>query len=457
MNDTAFLAGVEGISTDLAALIQRKLAPIADQYGYGEALKQHPSGKPLILMVGADASGRSAALEELVGRNVPRAADSFVVVTGSTYHNHELDPSSTYHNPELGSGGGGTDPFGLLKRHGDDLARHFQMVNLPVVWLDAVAIVDAPGLPGPQPPYDYYEVLGDLASIADLILVFVDCTKANTTQEIYTQLRRGIPEKAFAERVIWVLSRADECADLRALLDHHADMVWNLARISGNDDVPSILVHHTSSFAKTGGNADRRSFLRLLEIQKDEFKTLILKAPFHRLDHRLSFAERHARSLRHILEALLSYAHKRMVFKIKMSLLGIVGGIFVGLFLTSYIQMMKPFGVWSLQEASWASFGTSILLYIAYQIAINRFVLPSYLARLLNNLDQLTNLDDQTRRDTWEDVRSIVHNVLRARNLVISRRTLRGEVRALDALLNVDFPALRARIRSHIASSKDQL
>jgi EH domain-containing protein 1 len=49
--------------------------------------------------------------------------------------------------------------------------------------------------------YNYQDVIGDLAQIADLVLVLFDPHKAGTVREAHTSLRDTLPAKTFEDRV----------------------------------------------------------------------------------------------------------------------------------------------------------------------------------------------------------------------------------------------------------------
>ena len=80
-----------------------------------------------------------------------------------------------------------------LKKHGETLASHFKLKVIPSETLKGLAIIDTPGMLDSTTEkdrgYDYQEVIGELASSADVVLVLFDAHKAGTLKEAYKSLR----------------------------------------------------------------------------------------------------------------------------------------------------------------------------------------------------------------------------------------------------------------------------
>ncbi len=89
--------------------------------------------------------------------------------------------------------------------------------------------------------YNYQEVIGDLAEMADLILVLFDPIR-RAVRETHESLRNTLPMKTLEDRVIFVLNRVDECQNLNDLVRVYGTLCWNLSQMTGERIfLPSIL------------------------------------------------------------------------------------------------------------------------------------------------------------------------------------------------------------------------
>ena len=123
--------------------------------------------------------------------------------------------------------------------------------------------------------YNYQEVIGDFAQIADLVLVLFDPHKAGTVREAHTSLRDTLPARTFEDRVLFVLNRIDECVSLTDLLQVYGTLCWNLSQMTGRKDIPTIHLTYSAAAvdAVANGQEDRdTSFLKLLENQRESLK-----------------------------------------------------------------------------------------------------------------------------------------------------------------------------------------
>ena len=73
--------------------------------------------------------------------------------------------------------------------------------------------------------YNYQNVIGDLAQIADLVLVLFYSHNAVTVREAHTSLRDTLPTRTFEDRVLFVLNRIDECVSLVDLLQVYGEVI----------------------------------------------------------------------------------------------------------------------------------------------------------------------------------------------------------------------------------------
>jgi predicted GTPase len=129
-------------------------------------------------------------------------------------------------------------------------------VNSP--FLKNLAIIDTPGMLDSiaerDRGYNYQEVIGDLAQIADLVLILFDPHKPRTVREAHTSLRDTLPDRTFEDRILFVLNRIDECASLMDLLQVYGTLCWNLSQMTGRKDIPTIHLVYSPQAAHASAN-----------------------------------------------------------------------------------------------------------------------------------------------------------------------------------------------------------
>jgi EH domain-containing protein 1 len=194
-------------------------------------------------------------------------------------------------------------------------------VNSPM--LRNLAIIDTPGMHDSiserDRGYNYQEVIGELARIADLVLVLFDPHKAGTIREAHTSLRDTLPKSTFEDRVLFVLNRIDECASFVDLLKVYGTLCWNLSQITGRKDIPTIHLTYAAQAVPDPENGEHsdKGYMKYLNNEREKLKKAILDAPQHRLDNLATFVETHSERLSHFLEALVCYRKQIRTSRIK--------------------------------------------------------------------------------------------------------------------------------------------
>lgn len=154
------------------------------------------------------------------------------------------------------------------------------------------------------------------------------------------------------------------------------------------------------------------SFLGHLENQREELKNAILKAPKHRLDNLASFVETHGERLTHFLEALVNYRRELSRFRWKHRFIGLCIGLICGagavfgLIMSNFPGGMDPrmlFGVGG---------GAALVVFFIWTILFMKRLVSRFHSRMLKDLDNLTPLDNQTRRDSWQAVKGFARTYL---------------------------------------------
>ena len=416
---------IDSLRLELVEMVADRLTPVALRYGYSEVpLEANIKWRPQVLVLGNYSSGKSTLINELVGGSVQTTGqaptdDSFTIIT--------YDEADTPGEPRVVEERDGkvllNDPgyrFEILKKHGQRFVSHFRLKKVNSPFLKHLALIDTPGMLDSiserDRGYNYQEVIGDLALIADLVLVLFDPHKAGTIREAHASLRDTLPKKTFEDRVLFVLNRIDECSSLNDLLRVYGTLCWNLSQMTGRKDIPMIRLTYSRDSADSqsvapGGD---RNYLEHLNNQREDLKNAILQAPKHRLDHLATYVETHSERIGHFLEALLAYKKSRLRHFFKLTLIGVLVSLVVGAVGTFF---GSTFELYELQDyvKSGSVFGGLTIAVMALWFSMVRSVAGRrFHRRVLENLDGLTALPTQTRRDSWASVKGLVSEFLQS-------------------------------------------
>lgn len=406
---------IDSLRTELVDLVAESLTPVALRYGYSEVpLEDNIKWRPLVLILGNYSSGKSTLINELLGYSAQATGqaptdDSFTVMTyderasevGGPRTTEERDGSVLLNDPQY--------PFARLRRHGQRFAAHFRLKKVKAPFLKHLTIIDTPGMLDSiaecDRGYDYQQVIGDLGEIADLILVMFDPHKAGTVREAYASLRETLPARTFEDRVIFVLNRIDECDSLQDLLRVYGTLCWNLSQMLGRKDIPPIRLTYAP------GRSVLPEYMKHLTNDRAALIDQIAQAPKYRLDHLATFAETHGARLGHFLESLIAYRQQRFRYSIKIGIAGgglsLLAGVMTagGLMWQGTVSdqstaLVLGAGVFAAALALWL-----ILVVPAMGSVLHRRILAV-------ELDTLTPLVNQSRRDSWAQVKELVRGHL---------------------------------------------
>lgn len=443
---------VASLRNEIVDTVARQLSPIASHYGFCDVpLETDISWRPMVLIIGNYSSGKSSLINEFLGAEIQKAGqaptdDSFTVITHDpdTSDEEEIrvtdeqDGKSLINDPDY--------PFSTLRTQGQRFAAHFRLKKVNSPFLRDLAIVDTPGMLDSiterDRGYDYHEIIGDLAQKADLILVLFDAHKAGTVREAYKSIRETLNTRTFEDRVLFVLNRIDECASLEDLLRVYGALCWNLSQITGRKDIPPIHLTYSPTASQQSGTHPEH--LPLLENQREQLRQAILNAPKRRLYHLATFVEVQGERLVHYLEALVAYRESAREIRSRYTVVGLILsalGAGAGIMAVLLAGIVAP----SVLSAVGIGVGSFVLLIwmLAFQRRLER---RNHLQRL-ESLDELTDLDNQTRRDSWEAVRERVRHHLEKgkqryslhelkRDLTLARRIVSETSRDIREAMN---------------------
>ncbi|MEW5909168.1 MAG: dynamin family protein [Thermodesulfobacteriota bacterium] len=416
---------INALRTELQEMIKENLSPVALKHGYSDApLEAGIKWRPLVLVIGNYSAGKSALINEFLGGDIQATGqaptdDSFTIITvdekgdpnGPVRVTEERDGKHLLNDPEF--------PFESLKKHGQRFAAHFRLKRVNSPFLKTLALIDTPGMLDSiaerDRGYNYQEVIGDLAHIADLILVLFDPHKAGTVREAHTSLRDTLPARTFEDRVLFVLNRIDECGSLKDLLRVYGTLCWNLSQITGRKDIPMIHLTYSPRVAKISPERleHEGSYLKHLENQREDLKKAILEAPRYRLDNMAAFVEIHSERLSHFLEALFNYRRKIRMMTLNHSIAGVLISLMLGAAAAFFLSTQDAVAEMSYALKTGIAGGGAVLLFVVWVIWIMKFFRRRFLRKQLRNLDELTTLDNQRRHDSWNAVRELVEKYLK--------------------------------------------
>ena len=286
-----------------------------------------------------------------------------------------------------------------------------------------------------------------------------DPHKAGTVREAHTSLRDTLPSRTFEDRVLFVLNRIDECASMTDLLRVYGTLCWNLSQITGRKDIPMIHLTYSPQAASKKDSklqADQ-GYLTYLDNQREELKKAILQAPCHRLDNLASFVETHGERLSHFLESLINYRKLARNFRLKSFFITLITALVFGGagFLLS--MMTEPFSSMDILMKAGGSAVIFLVIFIIWIISIKKFLFKRFHRKKLKNLDDLTPLQNQTRKDSWEAIRDIVYVHLKDSNGRYSIREVRQEHSAVLEVYEKGTKEIREALKELSNLSPDEI
>ena len=461
---------IESLRSELLDLVEEHLSPVALRYGYSEVpLETNIKWRPLVLVLGNYSSGKSTLINDFLGMKIQATGqaptdDSFTVITyGEPEANADKDAVQVVesrdgkfllNDPEY--------PFETLKRYGQRFTAHFRLKKVNSPFLENLAIIDTPGMLDSiterDRGYDYQEVIGDLAQMADLVLVLFDPHKAGTVRETHTSLRDTLPAKTIEDRVLFVLNRIDECASLIDLLQVYGTLCWNLSQMTGRKDIPPIRLTYSPHAmpTPTGELGKDLDYLHYLDNQRMEVKEAVLQAPRFRLDNLATFVETHGERLSHLLEALVSYRSRARRHRLKQGMVGLVIGLLAGALtvaglLGAGLIVPEPYILGAIGG------GGGLLLFVLWVTTIGRWLRKRFHRDQLRRLDRLTPLRNQTRRDSWQSVRDLVYVTLKRTEGRISLKQVKSEYQAVHRIYQEGAKDIREALNELSSLGADEI
>ncbi len=295
------------LQKQLQTKVRKKLGPLFARYkmdfgGIDAALKW----KPIVLIIGNYSSGKSTFINELVGQHVQRTGqaptdDSFTIITSDSGVGIVETPGSTVVNDEK-------MPFQHFKGFGEKLISHICLKQVASPMLENMAIIDSPGMIDATSEndrgYDYMKVLGEFAKMADLIVLMFDSHKAGTIKESYDTIRNTLPEKSGEHRIVFVMSRIDECDSLSDFTRSYGTLCWNMSQMTGRKDIPHIFLTYSPTVV------DPSTVAEGWPQEREELIEKIKRAPGFRINHILEDIDRQVNEVQIVAEAVSEFLRR---------------------------------------------------------------------------------------------------------------------------------------------------
>lgn len=459
---------IESLRIEILEHLGSTLSPIAKKYaGERNDLASSVAWKPVVLILGNYSSGKSSLVNELVGMDVQATGqaptdDSFTVITGYDQKTEskptvdERDGKAVLSDPAF--------PFEPLKRHGERFSSHFRLKKIDSPILDNLAIIDTPGMldsvSEQDRGYNYQEVISDLASLADLVLVLFDPHKAGTIRESYDSLKLTLPGATFEDRLVFVLNRVDECGSLGDLLRVYGTLCWNLSQMTGRKDIPQILLSYSSkahagkSFERVDASgSDKDAYLSLLSNERLKLLDLIKSTPKRRLDNMATFLETNALQLKWVLKGIKEYLRRKRNFLIYQSFWSGVVSVLVGVLCGLYSYYVNPFDLDTSYHHFLFGLSAGFGVYVFWIVILFKVLSKFKHASLVSQIENYIEPEDQMERELWKHalpkVTHFLENKKLPRPVVVAK-----DFKTIDLLLNKKMKEIRRALGSRIKESE---
>jgi EH domain-containing protein 1 len=392
----------------LQTKVKKKLEPLFARFkmdfaGIDSSLKW----KPIVLIIGNYSSGKSTLINEFVGQDVQRTGqaptdDSFTIITSDPGVTGAETPGSTLVNDDK-------LPFSHFKQFGEKLISHICMKQIASPILENMAIIDSPGMLDATSEndrgYDYMRVLGEFAKLADLIVLMFDPHKAGTIKESYEVIRNTLPEKSGEHRIVFVMSRIDECDNLSDFTRSYGTLCWNMSQMTGRKDIPHIYLTYSPKVA----NLD--TVAKDWPQEREQLIEKIKKAPSFRINHILEEIDRQVNEVQIVAQAVGEFVKRAKTLFWKFANVTFLVALFAFLFGDAVCSAMFSFPDTTLLSAiksgdfSLLHLITPVLLALATllvgTVIYSKFAFGRLLKKALANPSGLVVLDSDYRRNLW--------------------------------------------------------
>ncbi len=452
------------LQRDIQKRVRGKLFPLLEEYRLETRdLEAVLKWKPIVLLLGNYSSGKSTLVNELLGKSVQLTGqaptdDSFTVLTAPEPGEAEgIIPGATLVNDD-------GLPFAVMKSYGDRLISHFQMKQLDLSILENLAIVDTPGMLDSVTEkgrgYNYDGVVGEFARLADLVVLMFDPHKAGTIKETYTTIRNTLPVTSEEDRVVFVMSRVDECDTPGDLIRSYGTLCWNLSQMTGRKDIPRVFLTFAPSASRHASVGD--TWID----ERNELKKKILEAPELKISHILHLVDRKLFELKLSVEAMQRFAktgRRRFKKSLKSGFLaGIILFLFLDLLAFSIMGTPEKAMIPSLLSGGvalpqliipavgfLAAMVSAILLFVKWSF-------PRYVKKCLQDPEQLTRLETDFHLNTWMRIKDRVTALIKKANFRSLFYSHQKNLTLIERFSNEELKKYFSKIRKSRQPDEDE-
>ncbi|MBI5559624.1 MAG: dynamin family protein [Deltaproteobacteria bacterium] len=443
------------LQAELQLHVRNRLLPLFNRYGLDYAdLESILKWKPIVLVIGNYSSGKSTLINELIGQKIQRTGqaptdDSFTVLTSHGREDGEMEiPGSTLVNDDF-------LPFGRFKSFGEQFIGHFRLKKVDVPFLENMALIDSPGMldavTEKDRGYDYLAVLGEFAKLADLVVLMFDPHKAGTISETYTAIRSTLPDTSGEDRIVFVMSRIDECDNLSDLVRSYGTLCWNLSQMTGRKDIPTIYVTYAP------GEAKPSETLSVWREEREQLKKKIFSAPGFRVNHILQDIDRQVNELLLICEAMCTFSSMGRAILAGAGKFALVAGLaafiltdpivksFTGVPDETLISALLN-GTAAPRHLWFPLTGVAMVWFLSW-LWFTRWSLPGLIKKCQARKAGLVNLDSNYKKTLWGKVEGKVGVLLAQATLVDLGGTHSGNLGRIRKFLAKDLQDYYNKIR----------
>lgn len=375
--------------------------------------------KPIVLILGNYSSGKSTLVNEILGMEVQRTGqaptdDCFTVITAPDENDSPGEtPGATLVNDEK-------MPFSHLRDYGEQLLAHFQMRKVESPMLENLAIIDSPGMVDSVTEkgrgYNFPGVVGDLAKLADLVVLMFDPHKAGTIKETYSTIRTTLPETSAEDRIVFVMSRIDECDNLGDLVRSYGTLCWNLSQMTGRKDIPRIYLTFSPDVTR------QTKKLEVWVDERNQLKQKIRSTPELRISHILQNVDKKVNEIKLIMEAMTGFGKlgRALLLKTcKFALgLGLVNFFLLDVFFKEFFNFPRETLVSSILSGSVSPGGFlipaigALCVFLLSGLWFLKWRFPRYIEKCKAAPDVLVSLETDYRKFKWSKTKKDVQKLL---------------------------------------------
>lgn len=408
------------LQSKIHSKVLSQLAPLLKKYDTDlSELESMLKWKPLVLILGNYSSGKSTFINELLGKDIQRTGqaptdDCFTIITSPEKGGTEGEiPGADVVNNEL-------LPFAPFKDFGEQFISHLRMKKIDALSFENLALIDSPGMldsvSEKDRGYDYTAVVKEFAKLADLIVLMFDPHKAGTIQETYNTIRNTLPDATGEDRILFVMSRIDECDNKADLVRSYGSLCWNLSQMTGRKDIPRVYLTFSPDMANI------TSELEVWAAEREQLKRKVMEAPELRIGHILQNVDKKVQDLKMVAEAMMRFADggKKMFSTAMKS--GLLLGTFCFLFLDVILREIWGFpektfistattGIFDLTQLVVPLAGFLVSMFV-FGLFFFKFRMPRYFKQCRADLDNLVVIDTVYRKNVWHRVRPKVEELL---------------------------------------------